>query len=181
MLAVGDRLELADSTRGAVLLGKSVYTNQPGLHLGGGFVTDNRTNTDGANQWGVVMLSAKDGLTVSGDRLYLYTEGIPNEWLSMPDDTSWNVLGNLNVFNPSTDEYFSAIFNVYLEKLAGVTTASAITIINSINTFATITFTLNVSTAVAGQHRFNVISGGTGFPVASVQASCSLNYQQFRK
>jgi hypothetical protein len=181
MLAVGDRLELADSTRGAVMLGKSVYTNQPGLHLGGGFVTDNRANTDGANQWGVIMLSAKDALTVAGDRLYLYTEGIPNKWISMPDDTSWNVLGNLNIYNPATDEYYAALFNVYIEKLAGVTYASAITVINSINTFATITFTLNVSTAVAGQHRFNVISGGTGFPVAGVQASCSLNYQQFRK
>ena len=127
------------------------------------------------------MLSAKDALTVAGDRLYLYTEGIPNEWLSIPDDTSWNVLGNLNVFNPSTNEHYSAVFNVYIDKLAGITSASAITILNSINTFASLTFTININTAVAGEHRFNLISGGGGFPYTSIQASCSLNYQQFRK
>ena len=181
-LAVGDSLTLATiDKRGAAMLGKSVYTTEPGLHLGGGFVSDNRLNTIGANQWGVVMLSAKDALTVAGDRLYLYTEGIPNEWLSIPDDTSWNVLGNLNVFNPSTNEHYSAVFNVYIDKLTGVTSASAITILNSINTFASLTFTININTAVAGEHRFNLISGGGGFPYTSIQASCSLNYQQFRK
>jgi hypothetical protein len=162
------------------MLGKSVYAHDPGLHFGGGFVEDNRANTIGANQWGVVMLSGKDGLTVAGDRIFMTVDGIANKWLNIPDDSSWNVIGNLNVFDPNTDDYYSAVFNVYLDKLAGVTTASAITVMNSINTFAALTFAININ-PLFGDHRFNLVSGGAGFPYATIQVSCSLNYIQFRK
>jgi hypothetical protein len=180
-LAVGDDLTLATADqRGAVMLGKSVYAKDPGLHFGGGFVQDNRALTSGANQWGVVMVSGKNALTVAGDRIFLTVDGIANKWVDIPDDTSWNIIGNLNVFDPNTDDYYSAVFNVYIDKLAGVATASAITVMNSINTFAALTFAININTAF-GVHRFNLVSGGAGFPYTSIQVSCSLNYIQFRK
>jgi hypothetical protein len=180
-LAVGDDLTLADANqRGAVMLGKSVFANDAGLHFGGGFVLDDRTNVKGANQWGVIMISGKDALTVAADRLFMYVDGIPNKWVDIPDDTAWNIIGNLNVYNINTDEHYTAVFNVYIDKLAGVASASAITVLNSINTFASLTFAININPAL-GLHRFNLVSGGGGFPYTSIQAACSLNYIQFRK
>lgn len=180
-LAIGDDLTLADANqRGAVMLGKSVYANDAGLHFGGGFVLDDRTNVKGANQWGVVMISGKDALTVVGDRLFMYVDGIPSKWVDIPDDTAWNIIGNLNVYNVNTDEHYTAVFNVFIDKLAGVASASAITVLNSINTFASLTFAININPAL-GLHRFNLVSGGGGFPYTSIQAACSLNYIQFRK
>jgi hypothetical protein len=179
-LAIGENLTLTGEQRGAALLGKSVVANFPGLHLGGGYVTDNPANTQGASQWGVVIQHDKDSFTTSGDVIYLTTEGILNNWLSLPDDTTWNVLANLTVYDPNTDENYSAIFNVYLEKLGGVASASGITIINDINNFTGLVITVGVAT-VSGTHRFSITGTGTGFPYSTVQCVLSLNYTQYRK
>jgi hypothetical protein len=179
-LAIGENLELIGEQRGAALLGKSVVANTPGLHLGGGYVTDNAANTQGASQWGVIIQHSKDGLLASGDTIYLTTEGIDSKWLSLPDDTTWNVIGNLTVYDPSSDEHYTAVFNVYLEKIGGVASASAITVLNTTNNLTGLIPTPGVG-IFGGTHRFSVTATGTGFPYSSVQCVLSLNYTQYRK
>jgi hypothetical protein len=179
-LAIGQHLTLLGEQRGAALLGKSVVSTVPGLHLGGGYVSDNPTNTQGASQWGVVIQHAKDGLSISGDIVYLTTEGIENKWLTLPDDSTWNVLANLTVYDPSTDENYTALFNVYLENLGGVASASAITILNDLNNFTGLIITVGVAT-VGATHRFSITGTGTGFPYSSLQYVLTLNYSQYRK
>jgi hypothetical protein len=179
-LAIGENLALTGEQRGAALLGKSVVANTPGLHLGGGYVTDNPANTQGASQWGVVIQHSKDGLSASGDTIYLTTEGIASKWLSLPDDTTWNVIGNLTVYDPNKDEHYTAVFNVYLEKIGGVSSASAITVLNTTNNLTGLILTPGVG-VFGGTHRFSVTATGTGFPYSTVQCVLSLNYTQYRK
>jgi hypothetical protein len=179
-LAIGENLELIGEQRGAALLGKSVVSTTPGLHLGGGYVTDNPANTQGASQWGVIIQHSKDGLSASGDTIYLTTEGIDSKWLSLPDDTTWNVIGNLTVYDPNSDEHYTAVFNVYLEKIGGVASASAITVLNTTNNLTGLIITPGVG-VFSGTHRFSVTATGTGFPYSTVQCVLSLNYTQYRK
>lgn len=176
MLAVGTDLTLTKAVNGSNLLGKNVYTNLPGLHLGGGYRDGNVYVEEGWAQAGTVILHRKDSYAAAGNAFY-YVEGVTNEHIELPDDTLWSCLLNVTVWDTNAGTYATGQYSFALSKVGGVAAVSAITALNTVNTTA-FTFTIGVNVAVATQHRlFLTVGGGGTFPV-DIITTASLQYQQ---
>jgi hypothetical protein len=179
-LAVGDTLQLTGQVRGAAMVGKNVYTNLPGFHLGGGWTVDNRANGDGNHQYGAVILSAKDNVASAGSTLPLTIEGIASSYIELPNDTHMACLISINVYDFNTNNYMTKLCHVFLKKVGATATASAVTTMDSISSFGTLTLTLTIDTATnTAQHRLALTAGGTGFPY-TLQATATIQYTQLR-
>ena len=179
-LAVGDTINVANAVRGVAAVGKNVLTNLPGFHLGGGWTLDNRSNGDGNHQYGEVILSAKDNLASIGSTMPLFIEGIASSYIELPNDTHLACLISVNVYDFGSDKYYSSLNHVFLKKAGATATASAVTVLNTINSFTGLTLTLTVDTATnTAQHRLNMTAGGTGFPYG-LQATATIQYTQLR-
>ena len=179
-LAVGDTLKLDAAVRGAALVGKNVYTNLPGLHLGGGWTADNRSNGDGNHQYGAVILSAKDTISTAGNKLYFTIEGKSSSWIELPNDTHMACSITVNVYDFTTNNYMSKLCHVFLKKVGATASASAVTTLDTINTFPSLTLTLTIDTTTnTAQHRISLTTGGTGFPY-DLQGTITIQYTQIR-
>jgi hypothetical protein len=176
MLAVGNTLELYKNVQGSNLLGKNVYTNLPGMHLGGGFRDGSIYIEKGWAQSGTVILHRKDAYPAAGNAFY-YIEGITNEHIELPNDTLWSCLLNVTVWDTNAATYATGQYSFAMTKIAGVAAVSAITALNTVNTTA-FTFTVGVNVAVPAKHRlFLTVGGGGTFPV-DIITTASLQYQQ---
>jgi|694.fasta_scaffold20945_2 hypothetical protein len=176
MLAVGNTLELYKNVQGSNLLGKNVYTNLPGMHLGGGFRDGSIYIEKGWAQSGTVILHRKDAYPAAGNAFY-YIEGITNEHIELPNDTLWSCLLNVTVWDTNAATYATGQYSFAMTKIAGVAAVSAITALNTVNTTA-FTFTVGVNVAVPAKHRlFLNVGGGGTFPV-DIITTASLQYQQ---
>ena len=176
MLAVGNTLELYKNVQGSNLLGKNVYTNLPGMHLGGGFRDGSSYIEKGWAQSGTVILHRKDSYAAAGNAFY-YIEGVTNEHIELPNDTLWSCLLNVTIWDTNAGTYATGQYSFAMTKIAGVAAVSAITALNTVNTTA-FTFTVGVNVAVAAKHRlFLTVGGGGTFPV-NIITTASLQYQQ---
>ena len=176
MLAVGNTLELYKNVQGSNLLGKNVYTNLPGMHLGGGFRDGTSYIEKGWAQSGTVILHRKDSYPAAGNAFY-YIEGITNEHIELPNDTLWSCLLNVTIWDTNAGTYATGQYSFAMTKVAGVAAVSAITALNTVNTTA-FTFTVGVNVAVPANHRlFLTVGGGGTFPV-NIITTASLQYQQ---
>jgi len=176
MLAVGNTLELYKNVQGSNLLGKNVYTNLPGMHLGGGFRDGSSYIEKGWAQSGTVILHRKDSYAAAGNAFY-YIEGVTNEHIELPNDTLWSCLLNVTIWDTNAGTYATGQYSFAMTKIAGVAAVSAITALNTVNTTA-FTFTVGVNVAVPAKHRlFLTVGGGGTFPV-NIITTASLQYQQ---
>jgi len=176
MLAVGRDLTLTKNVNGSNLLGKNVYTNLPGIHLGGGYRDGNIIIEQGWAQSGTVILHRKDSYPSAGNAFY-FIEGVTNEHIELANDTLWSCLLNVTVWDTNAGTYATGQYSFALSKVGGVAAVSAITALNTVNTTA-FTFTIGVNVAVATQHRlFLNVGGGGTFPV-NIITTASLQYQQ---
>jgi hypothetical protein len=176
MLAVGNTLELYKNVQGSNLLGKNVYTNLPGFHLGGGYRDGSTFVEKGWAQSGTVILHRKDSYAAAGNAFY-YIEGITNEHIELPNDTLWSCLLNVTIWDTNAGTYATGQYSFAMTKIAGVAAVSAITALNTVNTTA-FTFTVGVNVAVPANHRlFLNVGGGGTFPV-NIITTASLQYQQ---
>jgi len=180
-LAVGDTLKLDAEVRGNAMIGKNVYTNLPGFHLGGGFTADDRTlYSEGSRQYGVVIQGIKDTLTASGSKLNFTIEDKAASYIELPNDTHLMCVVSINVFDFASNFFHSSLHHVFLRKVGGTASASAVSTINTINSFPSLTLTFSVDTTTnTAQHRMIMTAGGSGFPY-SVQATMSIQYTQIR-
>jgi hypothetical protein len=179
-IAVGDTLKLTEAVRGNAMFGKNVLTKLPGLHVGGGWTLDNRTNGDGNHQYGTVILSAKDTLTAAGYNLLFTIEGRASTHIDLPNDTVWSCFITANVYNFDTNNYMSKLFHVFLRKIGATAGASAVTTLDTITSFGSLTLALNVDTTTnTAQHRMNLTAGGSGFPY-NVRSTMTIQYTQIR-
>jgi len=180
-LAVGDTLKLDAEVRGNAMIGKNVYTNLPGFHLGGGFTADDRTlYSDGSRQYGVTIQGIKDTLTASGSKLNFTIEDKAASYIQLPNDTHLMCVVSINVFDFASNFFHSSLHHVFLRKVGATASASAVTTINTINSFPSLTLTFSVDTTTnTAQHRMIMTAGGTGFPY-SLQATMSIQYTQIR-
>jgi hypothetical protein len=176
MLAVGKDLTLTKAVEGSNLLGKNVYTNLPGLHLGGGYRDGSTFVEQGWAQSGTVILHRKDTYPAAGNAFY-YVEGITNEHIELPNDTLWSCLLNVTIWDTTAGTYATGQYSFAMSKSGGVAAVSAITALNTVNTTA-FTFTVGVNVAVATQHRLFLNVGGGGTFPANIITTASLQYQQ---
>jgi hypothetical protein len=178
MLAVGEKLELTSNVRGSTLLGKNVYTNLPGIHVGGGYRDgDNTSIYYGWAQFGTFVLQSKPTITTSGDVIDLDIEGVAGQYINMPDDTLWSVVMNVTI-KDSTGASETSLHHFTLDKIGGAATASAITTLSTIGAVGSHVFTFGIDTTTnTNEHRINVtVTGGTYPEVFFITAS--IQYQQ---
>jgi hypothetical protein len=178
MLAVGEKLELTSNVRGSTLLGKNVYTNLPGIHVGGGYRDGNDTSIYyGWAQFGTFVLQSRPTITTSGDVIDLDIEGVAGQYIDMPDDTIWSVLMNVTI-KDSTGASETSLHHFTLEKIGGLSAASAIITISTIGAIGSNVFTFGIDTTTdTNEHRINVtVTGGT-YP-DNFFITASIQYQQ---
>jgi hypothetical protein len=178
-LAVGDTLTISGDVRGAAVIGKNALTKTSGFHLGGGWLTDDRTGSNGQVQSGTVMLSAKDTWNASGDAIEILIEGIASNRLNLPNNTGWACMLIVNVATDNIGNYGYGVFTFYLKKTT-TTSASAVNTVYTANTFTTFTLNASIDTATnTAQHRLRITATGTGFPHSNIRIVGALHYTQF--
>ena len=180
MLAVGENLNLTKFVNGSNLLGKNVEVNLPGFHLGGGYRAGLPTNTEtGWSQSGIVHFHRKTGFSAIGDTAELYIEGVSGEHLEIGDSSTMSCMLNLTLQDELQTDIDVAIMSFGLTKVAGVTYATAVTVISN-DTFGTgYTYDISIDTATnTAQHRIVLtINAAPSFPITLI-ATASLHYQQ---
>lgn len=177
-LAVGSTLKLEGANKGSTILGRNAYANVFGLHFGGG---DRTVSGDfGAAQAGTVIFSNSRNFTAAAQVLELLPSNDVAVRLSIPNKTTWVVDYILHASDVN-GLWIYETGSFYLEKLGGITAASAPVIISNANsgTLLTLAFTIDTATNTA-EHRFKVTSGGAGFPYTDVNVLLRLNYTQVR-
>ena len=163
-LAVGDTLKLDAEVRGNSMVGKNVLTEQSGLHVGGGWKLDDRSQAEGGTQFGVIMFGSKDALATSGDK-FSVTMDNTGVHLSIPDDSFWSVLLHVNVTDIAGATTYNGLHMVTLQKVAGTASATGVILINEDNGFGTVNFAIGIdTTTVTSEHRIEVFTVGSGYP-----------------
>jgi len=180
MLAVGEHLTLTKDVQGSSLLGKNVYTNLPGIHIGGGYREGIvGTSYQGWAQFGQFVLQKKFDVATSGDVFDLDIEGVTGQYIEIPDDTAWSVLMNVTI-KDTLGAVEASLHHFTLDKYGGMANASAITTLNTIGAIGTNVFAFGIDTATdTDEHRINVtVTGGT-YPDTFIVAA-SIQYQQMK-
>lgn len=181
MLAVGQNLSLTKVVDGNTMLGKNVYTNLPGIHVGGGYRGGNIANAayTGWAQFGQFVLQRQFTIATSGDVFDLYIEGVAGEYINIPDEAILSVIMNVSI-SDSIGGYETSVHHFTLDKFAGIANASAITTLSTIGAIGTNVFTFGIDTATnTDEHRVNVtVTGGT-YPLGVV-VTASIQYQQVK-
>jgi hypothetical protein len=163
-LAVGDTLKLDAEVRGNSMVGKNVLTSQSGLHVGGGWKLDDRSQAEGGTQFGVIMFGSKDALAISGDKIDVTMDNTGLH-LSIPDDSFWSVLLHVNVTDIAGATTYNGLHMVTLQKVAGTALATGVILINEDNGFGTVNFAIGIdTTTVTSEHRIEVFTVGSGYP-----------------
>jgi hypothetical protein len=163
-LAVGDTLKLDAEVRGNSMVGKNVLTEQSGLHVGGGWKLDDRTQAEGGTQFGVIMFGSKDVLALSGDKIDVTMDNT-GVYLSIPDDSFWSVLLHVNVTDIAGATTYNGLHMVTLQKVGGTASATGVILINEDNGFGTVNFAIGIdTTTVTSEHRIEVFTVGSGYP-----------------
>jgi hypothetical protein len=179
-LIVGKDLTLTKSVDGSNLLGKNAISNLPGLHVGGGYLLGNPTNTvSGWAQSGITQFHVKDSFATAGATKQLFIEGVSGEHLEIPDSTTMSCMLNLTIQDDTQTDIDVAILSFGLTKVGGIAYATPVTVISN-DTFGTgYTYTITIDTTTnTDQHRFILtINAAPSFPITLI-ATASLHYQQ---
>jgi len=181
MLAAGENLRLVQDVQGSTLLGKNVYTNLPGIHIGGGYRNGDvgNANYTGWAQMGMVVLQDYPTIATSGDVVDLLIEGVAGQYINIPDDTVWSCILNV-VIRDATGASETSLHHFTLDKIGNAANASAITTLNTIGAIGTNVFTFGIDTATnPDEHRINITFTGGTYP-AGFQISSTLQYQQMK-
>lgn len=181
-LAVGDTIRMEGANRGAVLLGKNVYTNLPGIHIGGGWFDDDRASIpDGAQQVGSLIMSVKGGFTNTSTELELLVEGITDKRINIPDKTAWTCIVTINLCQVTAGAVSNQAVAQYGFTMSKDTTATAGTV-NEIfyqSTFVKPELAIDTATDT-DEHRFMVSTSGSGHPINNCWVIARIDYVQFR-
>ena len=163
MLAVGDTLKLTEAVRGNTMLGKNVLTTLPGMHVGGGWKLDDRTQAEGGTQYGVILFGSKDTLATSGDIIQPTVENTAAH-LNIPDDSFWSVLLHVNVTDQVGQTTYNGLHMVTFQKVGSIAASTGVILINEDNGFATVNFAINIDTTTnTDEHRIEIVTTGTGY------------------
>jgi hypothetical protein len=163
MIAVGDTLKLTESVRGNAMFGKNTLTTFPGMHLGGGWKNDDRGQSEGGTQYGVILFGSRDALAASGDVIQPTVENTAAQ-LNIPSDSYWSVLLQVNVTDIDNNTTYNGLHMVTFQKLGATAFASTPIVIAEDNGFATVNFAINIdTTSNTDEHRIEIVTTGTGY------------------
>jgi hypothetical protein len=176
----GEQIKYEGDHGSGLLTGKNIYANVPGLHIGGGWMSDNRSDAEGGSQAGIFVMNIKGGLASGGATLELLIEGITGKRINIPDKTAWACIVTISCSEMTTTVINQAHsqFVVMLKK-EGTASAGTIQNIYHQNTFHNIQFTIDTATNTA-EHRFKVGLAG-GHPHTNMNFIAKVEYIQYRR
>jgi len=180
-IAVGEQLTKVDSGRVA-MFGTNVYAKQSGLHIGGGYRDGDPANNTytGWAQSGIIVMHKKEDWTASGDIFNLDIEGIPGNYLNLPDETVWSVFMNVTIMDTlGTGNYHTGQYSFALTKQGGTAQSSSVLTIQDTGGFGSYVFTFGIDTATdPAEHRIYLEVTGAGTYPENFIVTASLIYQQ---
>jgi hypothetical protein len=180
-IAVGEQLTKVDSGRVA-MFGTNVYAKQSGLHIGGGY-RDGDPATSAYTGWaqsGIIVMHTKKTWTASGDIFNLEIEGVPGNYLNLPDETLWSVLMNVTIMDVlGTGNYHTGQYSFALTKQGGTAQSSSVLTIQDTGGFGSYVFTFGIDTASdPAEHRIYLEVTGAGTYPENFIVTASIIYQQ---
>lgn len=183
-LAVGDTLKLNAEVRGNSMVGKNVLISSSGFHLGGGWKGDDRTEPEGSTQYGIIMHGDEFAVTTSGVAYQIPIENIPNNFLSIPDESVWHCLMHVVIYETGNiSNYYAGLHQVNIQKSSGnaiiITQPTLISEENGFGGGTTFGFTIDTS-ADPTQHRLE-ITPTTGYTLPiTLKTTIALQYTAVR-
>lgn len=181
-IAVGDTLEMQGAHRGSAMFGKNILANTPGLHLGGGWMNDDRDTVQGRAQSGLIIMSGEGDWTASGGSIEIFIEGIRNKHLNLIDETFVTCEITVSIIKVTAGVIAAQGIATFIVGLSKSVTANAATINKTYGTDNIGTFALTVDhTTNTAQHRLAFTSTGVlGYPHNNIFLSATINYTQTR-
>ena len=183
-LAVGDTLKLDAEVRGNSMVGKNVLTSQSGFHLGGGWKGDDRTQPEGSTQYGIIMHGDEFAVTINGVAYQIPIENIPNNFLSIPDESVWHCLMHVVIYETGNiSNYYAGLHQVNIQKSSGnaivVTQPTLISEENAFGGGTTFGFTIDTS-ADPTQHRLEITPTTSYTLPITLKTTIALQYTAVR-
>jgi len=179
MIAVGDTMNAIETLASPAMFGRNVMTRSGGLHIGGGWLGDDRTMSLGQSQMGIIPHGADGSWSSSGTSIALVRDNLKNTFLNLADGSSMACIVVINVSKDNIANWGYGVFSFMIWK-SGTAGASAVNTIYTTNNFTSFTLGLTIDTTTnTAEHRFNVTATGTGFPHNDVRIIGQLNYTQF--
>ena len=179
-IAVGDTMVANETMAAPAMFGRNVLARSGGLHLGGGWLGDDRSMSIGQAQMGTIPHGADGSWSASGTNIPLQRDNLKNTFLDIANNSSMACVFIVNVSKDNIANWGYAIFSFMIWKSGGTAQASAVNTIYTTNNFTTFTLGLTIDTATnTAEHRFKVTATGTGFPHNDVRIIGQLNYTQF--
>jgi hypothetical protein len=177
-IAVGEKLTKAGDG-GVAMFGKNVFTNVPGLHVGGGYRDGDSTSPyQGWAQYGVIILHRKEEFLASNDKIFLNIQGVDGWYLNIPDDTAWSCMLNLMLIDDSLAIYYGSQVNFTLLKTGGIALYAGVTAVSENGVYGGHTFGVDIDTTTnTDEHRIGLKSTGGTYPLSTI-ITASLTYQQ---
>jgi hypothetical protein len=181
MVMAGENLRLRGAQFGAALFGKNADVSHPGMHIGGGWFADDRSDVDGRAQFGFIPVMGQGDFTISGTTIELFIEGIANKRISLDVNTTWIIRVIVAVHRFASGDI--PISGSYAADVTIAKTAGGVARVGLITPVSSDEFdklTLSVS-GVSGEHKLFISKvGGTGFPFTSIRISGVVQYVQVK-
>jgi hypothetical protein len=178
-VAVGEKLT-QDGSGGVAMYGRNVYTENSGLHWGGGYRDGDNSNTEqGWAQSGTIILHRRHTYTASLEKSQLFINGIPNSHMFIPDESVWSCIVNVTAVDTSGTYYYTAQLNIAVMKTAGVQYTPGVDVIQENGNFGTYLFGFEQDTSDPAAFKLEMKVTGTTFPITMIMTA-SVLYQQSR-
>lgn len=185
-IIVGERIVLEGDHGAVAVFGKNVTANTSGVHIGGGWNSNDRTAQIGNSQIGTIVFNSKGGFDTSSTEIELLINGIAANRLNLKTPSAWGCILTVSVQqivsgvvgNTSLSQF---AFVLKKELVSGTPTATAgtITDIFKQTTFGTPNLVIDVASDV-DEHRLKITKTGSGHPHTDCFLTARLDYIQFR-
>jgi len=185
LAAVGEHIVIDPNLRGMAAFGKNVKVFSGGLHLGGGWFADDKTNADGQSQYGVIPYIGEGNFTTNATQIPITIEGIASKHLVIDEGAAMNCTLNISImqWNVATgliEDTRSSSFSFTAYKVNNEAKQSTIHTNYDFGTLNSMTLHIDTTTDVL-QHRFALSMSGGGHPHNNIKIAATLTYTQIKE
>ena len=185
MVAIGEHIIVDEGLRGVAAFGKNTKVFAGGLHLGGGWFGDDRSNADGQAQYGVIPYIGEGNFTNSSTDIIITIEGRSGLHLVVDEGAVLNCVMTISVmkWDPTggiIDDTRTAQFAFTAYKVSGEAKKSTVHQVYDFGGLHPLDLHIDTTTDVT-EHRFDVSMGGGGHPHNNIKIAASLTYTQIKE
>lgn len=121
--AIGEHIRKEQPSGGAIIGGRNAYVATSGIHFGGGWLRDNRSEPNGQLQFGFFNMANATTFTPLNPQIELFLDGDSAKPLNLPDNTMWMVHINLFAVDDLVQYVSNTIYKYQIGKYNGVISA----------------------------------------------------------